>query len=64
VDIKSLETTASQYYFKIVLEVLFVQCRRWNARWHSLGDREQSGKGASSSENVSAAEGSLDKLSD
>jgi hypothetical protein len=64
VDIKILERSASQYYSKIVFKVVFVSCGRWNANDILWDESEQSGVDASSSENETATEGSLDKLSD
>jgi hypothetical protein len=62
--IKSLERSASHYYSKIVLKCCLSDVEDGMQDDNFWDDSEQSGEGASSSENESANERSLDQFSD
>jgi hypothetical protein len=64
VDIKSFERSANHYYSKIILKCCLSNTEDGMPDDILLDDSKQSGEGASSSENESVTEGSLDKLSD
>jgi hypothetical protein len=63
VDIKSLERSAIQFYSKIILKCCLSNVADGMQVDILWDDSEQRGEGASSSENESRIEGSLDKLS-